>query len=364
MQTLSSENPGLQARAASNGEPIAARRWLIPLCGGALCYPLLLRSASGGMQSLASARTESERFASILMTVAALAAAYAVPMIGVLAAGRMARVFEGSGGDIRAYRLAHLVFAAPPLFTATGVVADVLGIGPFDYLIWLVVWLALGLRLWTSAPLASTSGARAPTACAVAIHGSIALAVLLTFLIAHLGDHTSALWSTTLHQRTMKMLERLYRARLVEPLLLLGMLLLVATGLGLAWRHTALRSDGYRRLQTLTGFYLAAFILSHLTAIIVLARWQRHVDTGTWAYESAAPSGFLGDVWNTRLLPHYSLAVWAVLTHVGLGLRGVLCAHGVADRTANLIARVLSIAGGAASLAIGAALLGAHFVAS
>lgn len=364
MQTLSSEVPGLKAPRATGGEPIASQNWLMALCGVALCYPLFLRSASSGMQSLASTQTVSERFAVILMTVAALAAAYAVPMVAALAASRIARIPELSGEDIRAYRLAHVVFAAPPLFTATGVVADVLGIGPFDYLIWLVVWLALGLRLWVSPPVASTRVARAPTAREVAIHGCLALAVLLIFLIAHLGNHTSALWSTTLHRRTMKMLEHVYRAPVVEPLLLLGMLLLVATGLRLAWRHTVLRSDGYRRLQTLTGFYLAAFVLSHLTAIVVLARWQRHVDTGTWAYESAAPAGFLGDVWNTRLLPHYSLVVWAVLTHVGLGLRGVLRAHGVADRTANLVARALSIAGGAASLAISAALLGVHFVAS
>lgn len=364
MQTLSSEDPGLKAVTASAGEPIASRNWLPALCGAALCYPLFLRSAFSGMQMLGSARTVPERFAAMLMTVAALAAAYAVPVIAAFAAGHIARVLQGSSGGIRAYRLAHVVFAAPPLFTATGVAADVLGIGAFDYLVWLIVWLALGLFLWVSTPLAPTTGARVPSARAVAIHGSIALAVLLVFLIAHLGNHASALWSTTLHRRMMKMLERVYRARVVEPLLVLSMLLLVATGLRLAWRHTALRSDGYRRLQTLTGFYLGAFVLSHLTAILVLARWQGHVDTGTWTYESAAPAGFLGDAWNTRLLPHYSLAVWAVLTHLGLGLRGVLRAHGVADQTANLLARTLSIAGGAASLAISAALLGVHFVAS
>lgn len=362
MQTLASDTPRLTALSTPRGESLAAWHWLTPLCG-ALCYPLFLRSAYGGMQSLASARTAGERFASILVTVAGLAAAFAVPLIAALSARRIARTFEVSGTQIRAYRLAHVVFAAPPLFTATGVITDVLGIGPFDYLVWLVLWLAVGLYLWVSAPPNLTDEARAPRARAAAVHGSIALAVLLVFLIAHLWNHATALWSTALHQRTMKMLEHLYRARVVEPLLVLGMLLLVVTGLRLAWRHTARRSDGYRCLQTLTGFYLAAFILSHLTAILVLARWQRHVDTGNWVYESAAPDGFLRNVWNTRLLPHYSLAVWAVLTHVGLGLRGVLRAHGAADRTANLTARLLSIAGGAASIAISAALLGVHLIA-
>ena len=79
-----------------------------------------------------------------------------------------------------------------------------------------------------------------------------------------------------------------------------------------------------------------------------------------WAYESAAPDGFLGNPWNPRLLPHYALVVWVVVTHVGLGLRGVLRAHGVADRAANLVARGASVAGAAMSLAISCALLGVH----
>ena len=164
-----------------------------------------------------------------------------------------------------------------------------------------------------------------------------------------------------MHGRAMKLLERVYRAGSVEPLLVLGMLLLLVTGLRLAWRHTRFQGDGYRRLQTLTGFYLAAFILSHLTAILVLARWQGHVNTGTWMYESAAPDGFLGNAWNPRLLPHYAIAVWAVMTHVGLGLRGVLRAHAVGDRAADLVAQGSSVAGAAVSLVISSALLGVHF---
>jgi len=327
---------------------------------GALCYPLFLESAYGGMQSRAGAHPAPERVAAIFMADASLAAAFAVPLLAALAAGRIARSSEGSRADVRAYRLAHAVFAVPPLYTATGVMTDILGIGQFDFLIWALLWSGLGLAVAKAAPDATPNGLRSPGARAVAVHGSIALAVLLIFLVWHLGNHELSLWSPALHGRTMKLLEHIYRASAVEPLLVLAMALLVATGLPLAWKHTTLQGDGYRRLQTLTGFYLAAFVISHLTAILVLARWQGHVNTGTWAYESAAPDGFLGNPWNPRLLPHYALVVWVVVTHVGLGLRGVLRAHGVADRAANLVARGASVAGAAMSLAISCALLGVH----
>lgn len=332
---------------------------LTPLLG-AIGYPLFLGSAYGGMQRLPSAHSIQERFAATFMIAASLGAAFAVPLIAALAAGRIARGFSGSHADVQAYRLAHMVFAVPPLYTAVGVITGVLGIGALDFVIWLVLWLGLGLLAVTATTATVPNGAVPHGARAVAVHGSIALAVVLAFLAWHLGNHALALWSPALHGWTMKRLEHVYRAEAVEPFLVLGMALLVATGLRLAWTHTMLRGDGYRRLQTLTGFYLAAFILSHLTAILVLARWQGHVDTGTWAYESAAPDGFLGNPWNPRLLPHYSIAVWAVMTHLGLGLRGVLRSHGVAERAANRVAQCAGIAGAAVSILISAALLGVH----
>lgn len=351
--------------------PARVMRWsssrlehCLPLLCGAVCYPLFLGSAFGGMQSPPGMPALEERLGTLLMVAVSLGAAFAVPVVAALVAGRMARSQALSPADVSAYRLAHVAFAAPPLYTAIGVITAVLGIGALDFMIWLLLWLGLGLIVMAAPNDVPPRRLNAPTARAAAIHGSIALLVLLVFLAWHLGNHVLALWSSALHGRTMKRLEQVYRARAVEPLLIVGMALLVATGLRLAWRHTTIHGDGYRRLQTLTGFYLAAFVLSHLTAILVLARWQGHVNTGTWAYESAAPDGFLGNAWNPRLLPHYSIAVWAVITHVGLGLRGVLRAHGLGERAANLVARAAIVAGAGATLAISLALLGVHLSAS
>ena len=338
--------------------PTRSRPWLAPLAG-ALAYPLFLRSAYGSMRMWTEASSGTERFAAMLMVVASLLAGYAVPLIAAFSASRIARHQAGTAAAIHAYRFAHLVFAVPPLFTLMGVLTAVLGIGDLDFLMWLALWLGLGLYLALPAGMDGGRAARPPTTRAALVHGSLALGVLLLFLVAHLINHSLALWSPHLHERAMHHLESFYRAPVFEPLLVLGMLLLVATGLRLAWKHTAIQGDGYRRLQTLTGFYLAAFILSHLTAILVLARWQGGVNTGTWTYESNAPDGFLGNAWNPRLLFHYSLVVWVVATHAGLGLRGVLKAHGI-GRAADRAAYGMSVLGAVAALAITLALFGVH----
>ena len=350
----------------SVGSSAQPRLWLVPMLA-AIGYPLFLRSAFGSMQMYAAAQTGSDRLAAVFTCAVSLAAAFAVPLTAALWAGRIARSSMASPAALRAYRLAHLAFAVPALFTAFGVYAGVLGVGTgmsgisaLDFLAWVALWLGLGLYCALAEPRKPRLEAHPPSRRLVASHGVLAFSVLLLFLVAHIDNHLLALWSPALHTQTMKLLETVYRAPLVEPLLLLCMLLLAATGLTLAWRHTAIQGDAYRRVQTLTGVYLAAFIVSHLTAIIVLARWLSDVHTNDWSYVSYAPVGMLRDAFGLRLIPHYAIAVWAVLTHVGLGLRGVLRAHGVAARLTDTLAKGMSALGATFSIVIMLAVNGLH----
>jgi hypothetical protein len=341
------------------------------LCGvlsiAAICYPLFLRGSYGSMQLFAASQTPLDGFAAIISFAASLAAAFGVPLTAALCAASIADLSSHSTGALRAYRLAHLAFAAPPLFTALGVVTGILeirthipGVGALDYPMWILFWLGLGLYCALSAAHVRETEVRPPVPRLVAFHGVLALTVLLIFLIAHLVNHLFGLWSPGMHGRVMHVLEAVYRAFVVEPLLVLCMLLLIVTGMSLAWRHTAIGGDAYRRVQTLTGAYLAAFILSHLTAIFLLARWLLHVRTNDWSYASGAPEGMLRSAWNLRLIPHYVMAVWAVMTHAGLGLRGVLRAHGVAERRANFSAKGMSAVGAMVSVFISLGLIGLH----
>jgi hypothetical protein len=345
---------------------VALRFWLVPPVA-AICYPLFLRSSYGSMQLFAASQTSFDRFAVIFSFAASLGAAFGVPLTAALCAGAIARLSWQSPRTVRAYRLAHLAFAAPPLFTAFGVITGVVGIGAsipgagaLDFPMWVLLWLGIGAYCMLSATDEPQIEVCPPGRRLVAFHGVLALTVLLIFLIAHLINHLLGLWSPALHGRVMQTLEVFYRASVVEQVLVLCMLLLIVTGVTLAWRHTAIHSDVYRRVQTLSGVYLAAFILSHLTAIFVFARWLLHVHTNDWSYISSAPEGMLRSAWSIRLIPHYAMAVWAAVTHVGLGLRGVLLAHGVAEPRANFLAKGMSAVGAIVSITITCGLIGVH----
>jgi hypothetical protein len=149
----------------------------------------------------------------------------------------------------------------------------------------------------------------------------------------------------------MSALRKWYRSELVQPVLVTLMLFQVASGVVLLWRATAARKDLYGTLQTCTGVFLAAFIVSHLNAVFILGRAVTRVDT-TFLWASGAPVGLLPDAWNVRLIPHYSLGVWFVITHMGLGLRGVLLAHRVSPPAADRVAWAVSALGAAFALTI------------
>jgi hypothetical protein len=56
-----------------------------------------------------------------------------------------------------------------------------------------------------------------------------------------------------------------------------------------------------------------------------------------WAWASGGRAGLIMDAWNIRLVPHYALGVFFVLTHVACGLRGILLAHGMREPVANRV---------------------------
>ena len=331
--------------------------------GMALLYPLFLRSAYGSVHLLESSGSRANSIGLILAYIAALALAFSVPIVAALSARRLARLPVAIANSGRWLRLSHLAFAAPPLYTAIGVLTYVAGVGDLDFAVWILVW-GMILILAVYSPSKTASNQIRPVRNRLKIfHGIAALTVLMTFVIAHHANHVLALWTPELHGRVMKTLEVFYRQELVEPLLIVVMILLIATGLSMAWRYTAASQDGFRTLQTLTGIYLAVFITSHLTAVFVMARWLEHIRTD-WAFASGAPIGLIKDPWNVRLIPHYAIGVWAVVTHVGLGARGVIHAHSGSVRAGDLTAVVMTGLGAILSALITVALLGVHLGAS
>jgi hypothetical protein len=160
--------------------------------------------------------------------------------------------------------------------------------------------------------------------------------ITLVFLGGHLANHVTGLFGPDTYNHVMAVLRHVYRARLVEPILVIGFLFQAVSGLYFAWRYTARPADRFRIFQIASGMYLVFFLISHINAVLILARNYLHIDSN-WAFATGAPAGLIDDAWNIRLVPLYGLAVFFLLSHLFAGLRVVVIGHGGRRETANAI---------------------------
>jgi len=66
-------------------------------------------------------------------------------------------------------------------------------------------------------------------------------------------------------------------------------------------------------------------------ALVTLTPLQRRILDEVHLPGGDAPTGLIHDAWNIRLVPHYWLGVFFVLSHVASGLRVVLSNHGLKE---------------------------------
>jgi hypothetical protein len=334
--------------------------WLLPPAA-ALLYPYAVSTLyeSGKLLHRASGPGDAVAWLAIVVSVGLI---YGVPAVSIGVAYRLGRQERASSPELLARRLAHLAVASPPLFVLIGVVFYLLHAPNGDPVFWWILWLAaLAAAAWVMRRQGTDRFAfstPSPLPLRVA-HGTSALVIVLIFLAWHLLNHASAVFSLEFNGAMMNALRKWYRSELVQPVLVTLMLFQVVSGVILFWRATATRSDLYRTLQTSTGAFLSAFIVSHLNAVFILGHAVTKVDT-TFLWASGAPVGLLPDAWNVRLIPHYSLGVWFVITHIGLGLRGVLLAHGVSRPSADRVAWCVGALGAGFALTITVAQLSVH----
>ena len=77
-----------------------------------------------------------------------------------------------------------------------------------------------------------------------------------------------------------------------------------------------------KRLQRISGAYLAVFLMSHFSAV-ARARYLRHSDTN-WTWLTSY--NLLTDKWSARLTPYYRLGIVALSLHAACAVRFVLIA--------------------------------------
>jgi hypothetical protein len=165
------------------------------------------------------------------------------------------------------------------------------------------------------------------------VHGLTA-ALLSLYVLFHIINHLFGLVGPDAHAAVMKIGRVVYRSGVGEPLLVEAMLFQIGTGLYLAWRWSAAPQGFHRTYQVASGAYLSLFILGHMNSVFIYARRFLGIPTD-WNFAIGAPTGLIHDAWNIRLLPHYTLGVFFVLSHIASGLRVVLIAHGVDRRHAD-----------------------------
>jgi hypothetical protein len=71
-----------------------------------------------------------------------------------------------------------------------------------------------------------------------------------------------------------------------------------------------------------------------MNSVFVFARLYLGIDSD-WGFATGAPTGLIKDAWNIRLVPHYGLGIFFVLSHLAAGGRAVMLSHGVRRNYAN-----------------------------
>jgi hypothetical protein len=292
---------------------------LIP-AAAAICYPFLLNA----FHEIVGTQAVSPPPLAIPSAAFIMVVAFLLPFLGIALACRPAS-HPGSR------RLAYASVASPTLYVFLGVVQALIKSPIPDEVVWCAIWVAMAI--WSQC-------ARDPVAAAVpavggwrVVHGVTAV-VLVLYVTFHLTNHLFGLIGPDAHATVMKIGRVVYRSAVGEPLLVAAMLFQIGTGLFLAWRWSAAAHDFQRTYQVASGVYLSVYILGHMNSVFVYARTFLGIPTD-WNFAIGAPTGLIHDAWNIRLLPHYALGAFFVLSHIASGLRVVLIGHGVDERSAD-----------------------------
>jgi hypothetical protein len=338
-----------EARASSSVSGAGMFGFVLPALA-AIAYPLLLSAITFLLQLFKIGAPPSP--ATITVTVLAILAS-ASAVMGIAFARALSL---GRAGAWAAPRLlAHLVFAVPTLLVAFGNVVGLFHARGVLTFVWPLFWLAVTGVAWLAQD--ATSPAIVSSRRLAVAHGISAVAILILFLVPHLGNHLTGIVSGADHFGVMKLVRLVYRNAVIEPLLVTLIGFQIMSGFVLVRRRLSRASDFFGTVQTMTGIYVACYFLGHMTAVFA----ARGAGTDTnWNWLTSDDHGLLFHLSSFSLVGHYWVGPIAIVTHVACGLRMVMLGHGVSGEAAARTAWGLIGLGVVASSVILAGLLGAH----
>lgn len=288
-------------------------------------YPLLIAQFNAAMSGYREIGALSLATAAVLLMLVA-------GSIPALAARALILIRGGNARNSVATRaLLYLIFGIPPFYVLSILLAARAGVIQHHGALWTATWVLMGLALWLGKGSPASPPSATDTSRLRVIHGAAALCLLLGFLIAHLVNHSLALWSVELHGSAMEWLRHWYRSEWIEPAMFALLAAMIVTGVPLVAHHSRRNADVFRIVQMATGVYIALFLCAHNLAVL----GGRSAGEETDWFFATGPDGLLDG--RGMLIPYYILAVFFLVLHVGCGLRIVLLKHGVAAGAANKI---------------------------
>jgi hypothetical protein len=340
----------LPASIAADARFVARLAPLMPPIA-ALLYPFFLEAFHASIAPVIGG-TNAEPILLSAIAVLFLLLAFAAPIGALLVAMALGEIVTPTAAQRRARAIALLAVAAPPLFVFLGVELDMLHARVPDIWLWIAFWCVMIALVAFRGSNATAPKAVAADAVRVrAAHGISALGIVAIFLVLHLANHLTFILGPDTYRAVMKGVRHVYRQEVLQPLLVALFLFQVGSGVYLATRAVAQPMDRFRTFQIASGIFLAAYVLGHMNSVFVYARLYLGIDSD-WAFATGAPAGLVKDAWNIRLVPHYGLGVFFVLSHLAAGVRSVMLAHGLTRRFADRFLVGSAIASGLAAFVI------------
>jgi hypothetical protein len=135
--------------------------------------------------------------------------------------------------------------------------------------------------------------------------------VLTVFIGLHLINHLASIAGSERHIELMNMLRAFYRTPIIEVLLFAVVLVQISSGIRLFILKRKANKFGFELLHIYTGLYLAAFLIIHVSAVLV-GRFILHLDTNFY-FGAAGLNSFPV---NLFFIPYYGFAILSFFGHV------------------------------------------------
>jgi hypothetical protein len=134
---------------------------------------------------------------------------------------------------------------------------------------------------------------------------------LVIFIGLHLVNHFFSIWGADKHIEMMQTLRHLYRNPVFEIPLLAAVCVQIISGIKLVRTNQKLIKTNFDRLQIWTGFYLALFLVIHVSAVMV-GRFVLQLDTNFYF----GVAGLNSFPFSLFFIPYYGLAILSIFGHV------------------------------------------------